>query len=206
MKKKLVVTAVTLTTLLVGVVGCSKSEPVSSPTPTVSSAPVASPSPSPTAVQSFPTPITSESAEVAAVRAAWQRYATVRDSYGKNPAQDVDPDKSQLAKSLYEVASGDGVRDVVDSIATLRAEGIHQEGDSVYRDVKILGPSTTDGVTVAQVSSCHDPAHRKMIVTATGAEYDNPNAKKTLRSTVTMQLFPDGKWRVTARESRFATC
>lgn len=199
--KKLVVTAVTLTTLLVGVVGCSKSEPVSSPTPTVSSAPVASPSPSPTAVQSFPTPITSESAEVAAVRAAWQRYATVMDSYYKDPSQ-----PAELGSPLYEVVADGGLRDAVDTIGWMRSRGIKQVGDSVFRDVKILGPTTTDGVTVAQVSSCHDPAHRKMIVTATGAEDDNPNAKKTVRETFTMQLFPDKRWRVTAVEGRLVTC
>lgn len=199
--KKLVVTAVTLTTLLVGVVGCSKSEPVSSPTPTVSSAPVASPSPSPTAVQSFPVAPASEAAEVAAVREAWQRYQLVMGSYAKDPSQ-----TTELGAPLYEVAAGDAVQAAAEEIGWMRSRGIKQVGDSVYRDVRIMGPSTTGGVTVAQVTACHDPSHRKMIVIKTGKEDDNPNAKKTVRSTATMELFPDKKWRVTAIESRLQTC
>ena len=197
--------AVISSLLLITVSACQSSEAATEePTPSAptsirrvpgaeSPSPSLSPSPSPSPVEQviFPPPEPGESAEIRAVREAWQTYEATIDKYAKDSS----------LKNLDELTfltTGDETFEIVHSLGRLRDANLVWVGHAQYSSLSIDEPSVrNDGVRVATVTVCKDFSELQLVDEKTGqASKDQPDdyfASK-LTSTTFFEQAPNGKW------------
>lgn len=185
--------------------GCSpQPEPVgsSSPsvTPRVSPSPLPSPSSSPTVIEflSFPDPPEGEEPEIAEIRAAWQRYQELIDRYYRDPEfNDLD--------APHDLVSGEELNALTKEVLDLRSEGLKITGSIVFRDVQVSDPVDSGNETqLATVTYCEDSTASQLVLAASGEVVYQPSS--TVRGEVTMELMPDGLWRVVLYRSEESMC
>ena len=185
--------------------GCTPDvAPTSSPSvfvsPTVSASSSVSPSPSPTAVESFPPAPASESAEQAAIRAAWMEYWRIHHKFTS------DPTLSDLSETQY-ITTGDQQNVILDVIAQLRDQKLRTLGGLQFRSVAVDGPLSgeTGGVRFATVSYCVDRRELRVENYETGESMAAPGAPTFLEKAV-MNEGSDGQWRVAMMTNEAAPC
>ncbi len=133
------------------------------------------------------------------VRAGWEAYESARDMYYR------DPELTDWG-ALEAVTFGGETSRAIGAIATARDMNLKQRGDSIFRDVVVGEPKTdSSGVRSSVVSYCHDPTRLDLVDTSTGEPVERTLAD-TVVASATMQLVPDGSWRVAKLESRFELC
>lgn len=166
-------------------------------TPTESPSPTAEPSPA--FSQSYPPPDPDETEEQRAIREGWEAYRSVTDRYVKDPTiTDWD--------LLREVATGNELDQLIESITSLRERDLKAEGHTVFRNVMVGEPAATaDGGTIATVTSCLDPSSQYLVHLDTG-ERSDVGLTETLREIVTLELGDDAKWRAAEYENVVEEC
>ena len=182
--------------------GCTPDvAPTSSPSvfvsPTVSASPSVSPSPSPTAVESFPPAPATESAEQAAIRAAWMEYWRVYEKFA------ADPSLTDLTE-LQNLTDGEESSAVMSSIQSLREAGRFTKGGWQFREVVVEHPIDGRGEQ-AKVSYCLDRSRLVIADIATDLPISGPQPGN-LMETATLEQGPDGMWRVALRRNQESTC
>lgn len=173
------------------------------PSPTVSVAssapsPTPMPSTSPTVAESFPPAPATESAEQAAVRAAWMEYWRVYEKYA------ADPSLADLSET-QQVTTGEAQNVILEAIGTLRDEDRAFLGGWNFRDVVITQPTESPtGDRAARLNYCVDRSAMVFEDTTSGArsERSMPNLKET---SVLVQG-PDGRWRLAQRRNEAQDC
>ena len=185
-------------------VGCTPDvAPTSSPSvfvsPTVSSSPSVSPSPSPTAVESFPPAPATESAEQAAIRAAWMEYWRVYEKFA------ADPSLADWTETQY-VTTEEEATLIIQALGELRDNGWRSLGGRAFRDVVIAEdvPNQQEADT-AEVRYCLDRSGVTLVdaETETAVIVDVP---PTFLETATLRRGLDGKWRVAMIRNQPAAC
>ena len=191
--------------LLISVAACQSSQAATEEQPTpsaptsirsVPSAKSSSPSPSPSSSSSsewvtFPPPEPDESAEIRAIREAWETYEATIDKYAKDSSlKDLD--------ELTFLTTGDETFEIVHSLGLMRDENLVWVGHAQYSSLSIDEPSVrNDGVRVATVTVCKDFSGLQLVDEKTGqAPKDQPDdffASK-LTSTTFFEQAPNGKW------------
>lgn len=185
-------------------VGCTPDvAPTASPSvfvsPTASASPSVSPSPSPTAVESFPPAPATESAEQAAIRAAWMEYWRIHHKFTS------DPSYSDLTETQL-ITTGEQQNVILDSIGSLREMELRSLGGLQFRDVVVNPPSATgDAPRTSLVEYCVD--RQKLILEnySTGEKLAAPGAPTFLEQT-TLEEGLDGRWRVSMIRNQEAAC
>nr|WP_108871833.1 hypothetical protein [Tessaracoccus timonensis] len=192
--------AVITSLLLIIVSACQSSEAATEEQPTPSAptsirrvpgAESPSPSPSPSEQLIFPPPEPGESADITAVREAWQTYEETIDKYARDSS----------LKNLDELTfltTGDETFEIVHSLGRLRDANLVWVGNAQYSSLSIDEPSVrNDGVRVATVTVCKDFSELQLVDEKTGqAPKDQPDdyfASK-LTSTTFFEQAPNGKW------------
>ena len=195
--------AVISSLLLVTVSACQSSEATQEePTPAAptsirrvpgaeSPSPSPSSSPSPSEQVTFPPPGPGESAEVTAVRKAWETYQSTIEKYAKDSSlKNLD--------ELTVLTTGDETFDIVHSLGKLRDENLVWLGNLKYSSLSIDEPSVrNDGVRVATVTVCKDFSGLQLVDEKTGqAPKDQPDdfLASKLTSTTFFEQAPNGKW------------
>ena len=183
-------------------VGCTPDvAPTASPSvfvsPTASASPSVSPSPSPTAVESFPPAPATESAEQAAIRAAWMEYWRVFERYAQDPKLDD-------FTELQNLVDGEESSVSMQSIRGLREAGRRPEGGFQFRNVVVDSPASAVSGRTATVEYCLDRSRLSMVDVETGTASSDP--LPNLSETATLLEGADGVWRVAQIRNDESTC
>lgn len=198
----------TVLAMVIPLAACTPEDPAPTPpttTPvTTSATPTTTPSPSPTTspspTASFPTPAESEAEAAAAIRAGWEKYWTVLDKYG------ADPTLTDLQET-QTVTVGEAADTLPNEIIELREANLKMVGCRTFRDVLIGEPvANADGVTVAEVTYCRDDSGVDLVDITTGEPSGRKPEVLTFKGVATMELLPDGIWRLATKRDETASC
>ncbi|WP_297742001.1 hypothetical protein [uncultured Tessaracoccus sp.] len=197
--------------LLISVAACQSSQAATEEQPTpsaptsirsVPSAKSSSPSPSPSSSSSsewvtFPPPEPDESAEITAIRQAWESHELMFDKFARDP-------KLKDMNELTKHASGDVAFSIVHSIGLLRDRRLVRVGSLKYSDVEIeLSNSEKADPRTAMLSVCKDSSGISYVTEKDGKTPPSEDALDVLpklRMTWILEQLPDKIWRVTSSD------
>ncbi|WP_353081786.1 hypothetical protein [Tessaracoccus lapidicaptus] len=196
---------VVLAACVVGACTPAVEEPTTAPPPSptvsvsASPSPTPEPSPSPTVAESFPPAPASESADQAAVRAAWMEYWRVYEKFAADPSL---PDWSETQR----ITAGEEATLIIQSIGALKDRGWRSLGGREFREVGVsLQGTSAEGRAVASVSYCLDSTAVQVVNALTG-EPVTVDASPTLKEVATLEEGADGRWRVVEVRNEPAQC
>ena len=165
-----------------------------SPSPSLSP----SPSPSPSEQVIFPPPEPGESAEVTAIREAWENHELLFDKFARDP-------KLKDMNELTKHASGDAVFSSVHSIGLIRDKGLIRVGSLEYSDVGIeLSSSENTQPRTAMLSVCKDSSDISYVMEKDGKSPSPEDALDVLphlRVTLMLEQLPNKSWAVVSGDS-----
>lgn len=146
---------------------------------------------------SFPADLPTADSEEAAVIHGWQEYWRVYEKFAADPVG-----FSDLTETQY-VTTGDEATVILQMIDGLREDRLRVDGGFVFRDVSLeMGPSTATPRT-ALLTYCLDRSTLRVFDIDSGEQIPNEG---TLKERTTMELLPDGVWRVAKITNEMSPC
>lgn len=188
--------------LLAACVSANQPEPSPATTFSQASTPSLLLSPSPSVEPSYPPAPEGESASVAEVRKAWERYQDVTNQAYASLDSDLAP--------VVEITTGQHQVEVVNWVSRNRAAGQILSGSIITRRVQVTEPQANEaGVMVSTVTACQDRTKSEAVNADTGDPIpSSPGWERVdgMEILNIMEKGSDGVWRASHWEGKKATC
>lgn len=117
-----------------------------------------------------------------------------------------DPTLTDLQETQY-VAVGEEATQLPTSIRDLRKANLKMVGGRTFRDVVVGAPApNVDGVMVSEVTYCLDGSGMDLVDITTGEPSGRKPDVLTFKGAATMELLPDGIWRLAVMRDENTPC
>jgi len=133
----------------------------------------------------------------AAIIHGWQEYQRVYEKFAADPFGTRDLNETQ------HVTTGEEASLIIERIAGFREDRVQSGGGLVFRDVTVAVDDPGADPRTAVVSYCVDRGGLRLIEVDTGKLVP---ASGTFREESTLELLPDGSWRVAKIRNESVKC